>query len=394
MRSAAAVNLAIVATFAVVCAAILEFLAVNIGQPVPFTNAYTIHGVFSDADGVPDAADVRVSGVDVGKVTEVTHDPRYPAETVVTLEITDPNAVPVYSNGFAQVRPKTLLGEKYIDLTVGDQDTGEAIADGGFLPSAQTGKDVSNDEIFNAFDAATREDQRQVLQALDAATRQRSSDIQDILPQLQSVLSNLDPVAHVYEQDQPQVDQIFVNLDTIMQTLADEHMQLGGLLHNGNIAFGAVAERNQALVTTLQEASSFATEIDNVMSDTVAQQRASIDELPGTLSAQDTLLDQVLGDHCFGDTRPCGIDTVFTGTLLGNLNYPNDQLTVSSPSGEVVTDEWDSMFSQPAGDNRALNLVLAFHCDAIGATLRNAAPTLFDNLQTLLGQAQQAVCPP
>ena len=40
--------------------------------------------------------------------------------------------------------------------------------------------------------------------------------------------------------------------------------------------------------------------------------------------------------------------------------------------GELVTTEWDSMFSQPANDNRALNVVLSFHCDAVTQTLQNA----------------------
>jgi phospholipid/cholesterol/gamma-HCH transport system substrate-binding protein len=392
-RSATFINLCIVVGFAVICVGIMEFLAINIGQPVPFGSAYTIHGVFANADGIPTAADVRVSGIDVGKVTEITHDPRYPAETVVTIQINDIAAVPIFTNGYAKVKPKTLLGEKFIDLTVGNASTGEAIADGGFLPPAQAGKDVSNDEIFNSFDSATRDQQRQVLQALDVATQQRSGSIQNILPQLQSVLANLDPVAHLYERDQPQVDQIFLNLNTIMKALADEHVQLADVFRNGNIALGAVAQKNQALVTTLQEASSFATEFNNVMVSTVTQQRQSIDELAGTLQAQNALLDVVEGNHCFNNTRPCGIDTVFTGTLLGNINYPNDQLTVSSPAGELVTDEWDSMFSQPTNDNRALNLVIAFHCDAITTTLQGALPSLYNQLQQLLSTVQKTICP-
>ncbi len=392
-KSATLMNGLIIVGFTAICLGIMQFLAINIGQPVPFTHDYTVHGIFSDADGIPTAADVRVSGINVGKVTEITHDPRYPAETVVAIQINDTTAIPIYSNGYAMVRPKTLLGEKYIELTVGNSAKGEAIADGGFLPPAQTGKDVSNDEIFNSFDAATRDQQRQVLQALDAATQGRATSVQNILPQLQSVLANLDPLARLYERDQPQVDQIFLNLNTILKTLADEHVQLADVFHQGNIALGAVAQKNQALTTTLQEASNFATEFNLIMGHTITQQRQSIDELAGTLQAQNALLDEILGNHCFNNTRPCGVDTVFTGTLLGNINYPNDQLTVSSPSGELVTNEWDSMFSQPSNDNRALNLVIAFHCDAISTTLQGALPSLYNQLQQLLAQVQQVTCP-
>src|SRR5207237_4352281 len=111
----------------------------------------------SDADGLPTAADVRAIGVDVGKVVEVSHDPRYPGESVATLQITDPKAVPVYSNGYANVRPKTLLGEKYVDLTVGGGPLAQPITDGGSLPIAHTGKDVSKDALFHSLEAPGRE---------------------------------------------------------------------------------------------------------------------------------------------------------------------------------------------------------------------------------------------
>jgi virulence factor Mce-like protein len=375
----------------------MEYLAINIGQPVPFVQNYTVKAAFSDADGVPTAADVRVAGVNVGKVSDVAHDPSYPGETIVTMQITDSRAIPLYTNGFAKVRPKTLLGEKYIELTVGSKTTAEAIANGGFLPPAQTGKTVSNDEIFNSFDAPTRARQQQVLQELDAATFQRSGDIQSILPQLTSVVSNLEPLARVYEKDQPQVDSIFVQLNTIMQTLADEHVQVGGVLSNGNIALNAIVQKDQALVGTLQEMANFTNELNNAMAPTIAQQREAIamigtngscpqGAVPGTncgaIDTQNNFLNLVEGPQSQCGGQSCGIDQVFTGTLLGNINYPNDQLTVSTPVGELVTTEWDSMFSQPAAP-KALNLVLSFHCDAINQTVQNLG------LTQLIQQIQQ-----
>jgi virulence factor Mce-like protein len=393
-RSRTLINGAIIAGFALLCIVGIEFLAVNIGQPVPFAQNYTLHAAFSDADGLPNAADVRVSGVDVGKVTDVSTDPSYPGETVVTMEITNPRADPVYSNGYASIRPKTLLGEKYVDLTVGDASTGEPIDNEGFLPPSQTGKDVSNDEIFNAFDTQTRQEQQQVLEALDAATSQRSGNIQDILPQLETVVQNLDPLAHVYEQDQPEVDAIFVQLNTIMQTLADEHQQLAGLLSNGNVALAAVNQKDQALLTLLGQAGSFATELNKAMAPTISAQQASIADLAPALSAQNTFLNLVVGPQPECGNRSCGIDQVFTGTLLGNINYPNDQLTVTNSahnlSGinpELVTTEWDSMFSLPSGAPRAQNIVLSFHCNEVPSQVGggNGIGQILQELLTALG---------
>src|SRR5579859_4661290 len=129
-RTRVIVNAILVIAFAVVCVGAMEFLALNIGQPNPFGSGYTVRAVFSNADGVPTAADVRVAGVQVGKVTAVGRDPGYPDATVVTMEISDSRAIPVYSNATAKVRPKTLLGEKYVDLLPGDR-RGEALVTDG-----------------------------------------------------------------------------------------------------------------------------------------------------------------------------------------------------------------------------------------------------------------------
>ena len=77
-RSRTFVNFVVIAVFTAVCLLGIEYLAVNIGQGVPFSSNYTVHAVFADADGVPTAADVRVSGVNVGKVVDVAHSSSYP----------------------------------------------------------------------------------------------------------------------------------------------------------------------------------------------------------------------------------------------------------------------------------------------------------------------------
>jgi phospholipid/cholesterol/gamma-HCH transport system substrate-binding protein len=384
-------NAIMVALFAVICVVGMEFLAVNIGQPNPLSSDYEVHAVFTDADGVPTAADVRVAGVQVGKVTAVAHDPKNPGFTVVTLQIASDNAVPVYSNGFAMVRPKTRLGEKYVDLTVGDRAAGEAIPPGGYLPQARTSKDVENDEIFNAFDAKTRDQQKVVLQELDKATQGRAGDIQSILPQLSQIVQDLSPVARVYEKDNPQVDNIFVNFNTLMQTLADEHQQLAGLLANGNAALGAIAQRDDALIGTLRGYSDVAAEFNAAMAPTVNEQRAALSKLAPTFDKLNHMFSLISDPQqaCAvnGKAQPCGVDEVFTGTLLGNINYPNDQLTVTNGSGPAVTTYWDSMFSNPKSrwqdngsstctfdptntkasppscNHTAQNIVLSFHCD-------------------------------
>jgi phospholipid/cholesterol/gamma-HCH transport system substrate-binding protein len=396
-RSTTVRNFFIIAVFTAICVVGMEFLAVNIGQGVPFAQNYTLHAYFSDADGVPTAADVRVGGVNVGRVTAVGSDAAHPGETIVTIEITDSHAIPVYTDGYASVQPKTLLGEKYIELTVGNRAQADAIQSGGSLPPSQTGHVVENDEVFNAFDAQARQQTQQVLAALNAATEQRAGNVQNILPQLQQVVQGLGPVAHVYEQDQPQVDGILTQLNTILATLADEHNQVAGLLSNGSTALTAVSQKDAALSTFLDQAGGFFAQLNQAASASIQGQEQAIAALKPSLDAQTQFLDQVVGPQCGGHS--CGIDQVFTGTLTGNINYPNDQLNVTTNgtnnpvagiNPELVTNEWDSMFSQPktSPPHRALNIVLSLHCNEITSTLNN--PTLNPSGDTL-GPIEQQV---
>jgi virulence factor Mce-like protein len=401
-------NAIFVSLFAVLCVVGMEFLAVNIGQPNPLVSEYQVHAVFVDADGVPTAADVRVAGVQVGKVTAISHDPKNPGFSVVTMQISNSNAVPVYTNGFAVVRPKTLLGEKYVDLTVGNSGTGERIQTGGYLPQARTSKDVSNDEIFNAFDTKTRQQQQVVLQELDKATQGRAGDIQALLPQLTKIVQDLSPLAKVYEKDNPQVDSIFVNFNTLMQTLADERGQLAGLLANGNAALGAIAQRDTELIATLRGYSNVATEFNNAMAPTVNEQRAGLARLAPTFDKLNQMFGLIIDPQAAcavnGKPQACGVAEVFTGTLLGNINYPNDQLTVTNGAGPMATTEWDSMFSNPKSrfkdtscpnynstsisdptcSHSAQNIVLSFHCDEPASMVN----TLLQTFGAVLPQSQ------
>jgi hypothetical protein len=224
-----------------------------------------------------------------------------------------------------------------------------------------------------------------VLQELDKATQNRSGDIQAILPELTKIVQDLSPLAKVYEKDNAQVDNIFVNFDTLMKTLADEHDQLAGLLANGNVALGAIAQRNDALIATLRGYSNVASEFNAAMSPTVNEQRSALAKLAPTFDKLNTMFNLISDPQqaCAvkdGPPQKCGVDELFNGTLLGNINYPNDQLTVTNGAGPAITTFWDSMFSNPnsrwqdssctdtkgsppACSHTGQNIVLSFHCD-------------------------------
>src|SRR6202035_6036760 len=102
-------------------------------------------------------------------------------------------------------------------------------------------------------------------------------------------------------------------------------------------------------------------ELNAAVAPAIGSERAAIQALNSSMQSQINLLGQVVAPQAACGGKPCGIDQVFTGTLVGNLSYPSDQLTITTSTGELIANEWDAMFSQPQTDFRGLNYVIAIH---------------------------------
>ena len=140
--------------FVLSCVLVLAYLWIGFGGSVPFApKGYRVQIAFPQANELATGADVRIAGVDVGKVVDLTVD-RTDNRTLATLEIQRQYA-PIPSDTRATLRIKTLLGETYVELSTGNR-TGGALGDGGRLPDAQVAKTVDLDQILATFDPTTR----------------------------------------------------------------------------------------------------------------------------------------------------------------------------------------------------------------------------------------------
>src|SRR5947208_6573055 len=140
-------RLLVMAIFTLSCFGLLLYLWSAFGGPVPLKpHGYRFHAEFAEATQLAQEADVRISGVTVGKVkkVELGKDNR----TDATLEINDQYA-PIPSDAKAILRQKTLLGETYVELTPGTKSAPK-IPEGGELATARVAPTVELDEIFRS----------------------------------------------------------------------------------------------------------------------------------------------------------------------------------------------------------------------------------------------------
>src|SRR5215210_4906117 len=122
------------AGFALSCFGLLLFLWLAFGGPIPLKpKGYRMEVSFREAQQLAEQADVRISGVPVGKVQK-TEANKTTGTTVATLEIEEKYA-PIPRNARATLRQKTLLGETYVELTPGDKSAG-LLKEGGRLPAS------------------------------------------------------------------------------------------------------------------------------------------------------------------------------------------------------------------------------------------------------------------
>jgi len=117
------------------CALVLVIGAMTIGVKWAFgefDDGYTVTADFAAAgQGLVDGSDVKIRGLDVGHVESIElRDGR----ALVTMFINAGHRIPAHSSSFT-VRPKTLFGEKFIDVEPGpDEGSGPFFDDGDEVP--------------------------------------------------------------------------------------------------------------------------------------------------------------------------------------------------------------------------------------------------------------------
>src|SRR5882672_8529710 len=97
--------------FTLSCLGLMIFVWTQFGGTIPFSaQGYRIHALFKETGLLVPNADVRISGVNVGKVTEVQAEG---IDSLVTMDL-KPQYAPIPVDTRAILRQKTLLGEAYV----------------------------------------------------------------------------------------------------------------------------------------------------------------------------------------------------------------------------------------------------------------------------------------
>lgn len=174
-------RIAVMALFALSCFGLLLFLWSAFGGPTPLRpQGYRFQASFNEATQLSEQAEVRISGVPVGKVVTLERDDA--GRTLATVEMRSKYA-PVRTDARATLRLKTLLGETFVELTPGSPSA-PTVPEGGMLAATQVAPTVELDEVLRGFDERTRADLKTWVTGWADALEGRGRDLSDVVGNL------------------------------------------------------------------------------------------------------------------------------------------------------------------------------------------------------------------
>jgi phospholipid/cholesterol/gamma-HCH transport system substrate-binding protein len=234
--------------FALSCIGLLLFLWLSFGGTLPFNPAgYEFKASFTDASQLADEADVRISGVSVGKVITKQLDPEG-NRTIVTIQMNNKFA-PIHKDARAILREKTILGETYVQLTPGTPGSPE-LRDGALLARSQVTNAVQLDQIFDALDPKTRAAFRSWQQQLAIAVKGNDQNLSNVIGNLPQFAADTTDLLQVLDIQHTAVVKLVQNGGTVFAALNKDPAALRNLITSAETTFHTTAANNNAIAAT------------------------------------------------------------------------------------------------------------------------------------------------
>lgn len=208
-------------------------------------------GLETDTIGLqlPARADVKIRGVIIGQVLEAESGP---TGALLTLGI-DPDEIDsVPENVTASILPKTLFGEKYVELVIPDDAATTALREGDTITQTQLPIEVEKvlNDIYPLLRAVQPEELSYTLNAIATALEGRGEAIGENIETLDSYLRRLNPQVPALVED-------IRLLSKVSGTYADVAPQIAATLRNTITTGNTLLTREDKVQALLRDISSF-----------------------------------------------------------------------------------------------------------------------------------------
>jgi virulence factor Mce-like protein len=235
--------------FALSCFGILLYLWVSFGGVVPLKpKGYRFTASFTEASLLVPDADVRISGVNVGRVIRSE---RVGGVARAVVEV-DARYAPIPRDTRVTLRQKTLVGETYVELTPGSPRRG-MLPDGGSLPPGQASETAEVDEILRTvFDPETRRSTQRGLQGLARGLRGRAADLSGALGNAGPLTEESGDVLRILDDERESVRRLIRDAGFVLSAAGRRQGELSGVVRAVDTVLSTTARRNAELAETVR----------------------------------------------------------------------------------------------------------------------------------------------
>jgi phospholipid/cholesterol/gamma-HCH transport system substrate-binding protein len=234
-----------VGAFAVITVLLLGLLATLIGN-ISFKPERSFSAEFSDATGLVPGDRVRLSGVQVGRVTG-TELVESGGRTMARVSFSVEKEVPVYRSAQLFLRYENIVGQRYLEIKE-DPDATTAMPVGHTFPASQTTPALSLTVLFNGFQPlfrALEPSQVNRISYLIVQTLQGQGSTYETLLRTTARLTNT-----LADRDAV-IGRVVDNLGSVLTTVDDRDQQLTSLIITFRRLMSGLADDRGAISASL-----------------------------------------------------------------------------------------------------------------------------------------------
>lgn len=241
-------------------AALLAYMSITIGK-IQLGDTLKVNAVFKNASGVVKDAPVLLAGIEVGHVEkmEVVNNGFAQMKLIIKPE------VKVHSDARAEIRSKSLLGEKYVNLLPGS-DTAPLLRDGEQIRDTMTPVDL--DEVINhlapVLTKLDPEDLNVIVHTLAASVKGREKQMGRLIDGSSVLIDTL-------AQNRAGITRTVENLDAVAakanHLLSRNGHAINDIVDDLHVTTGRLRQDTPGLIDSLNEISGQVTKITSPFTD-------------------------------------------------------------------------------------------------------------------------------
>ena len=230
---------------------------------------YNVRLNFQDASQLVAGNQVKVGGVPIGTVSDITLTPN--GEAQITIGISDSQFNPLHQGTTAQVRISSLssVANRFISISPGPNNA-PSLPNNAVVPETLTQSQVDIDALQSMFDASTRLAEQQLIHGGAAAYGPSGPGLNRGIIALDPALTQLSKMITEISGDNAAFDHFIVNGAAVVSAVSAHQQDLQQGLANAATTSQAIASERTALDGVLAKAPATLTHATRTLNNTDA----------------------------------------------------------------------------------------------------------------------------